>query len=80
VEAWRSRLDAEQVGLIELVTRRGMRRYGYEPDGSGTRPGPALLARYTAAVGMNQARLLREHQKERTTRRHELNPVADATS
>lgn len=50
VEAWRSRLAPWEVGLIELVLRRKLARWGYRPSGDGRRPGPVRLGRYAAAV------------------------------
>jgi len=46
IEAWRTALTPEQIGLIELVTRRAMRRHGYPVSGLGTRPSAALAARF----------------------------------
>jgi hypothetical protein len=49
IGSWREELAPWEVGLIETVLRRPLRRRGYELTGLGTRPTPWLLARYAGA-------------------------------
>lgn len=46
VQAWRSKLEPWEIGLMETVLRRALDRYGYPLTGAGARPSPRLLARY----------------------------------
>lgn len=46
VESWRSGLEPWELGLMETVLRRKLRRWGYPLSGAGTRPSPRLVARY----------------------------------
>jgi hypothetical protein len=48
VRSWESVLTAEEVALVEHVTRRWMKRHGYEPAAGGRRPPRALLRSYRA--------------------------------
>lgn len=46
VDAWRRDLDPPVVALIEAVSRRRMRHYGYQPSKPDCLPAPAALAEY----------------------------------
>ena len=46
VESWRKGLEPWELGLMETVLRRKLKRWDYQLSGDGTRPDPKLLARY----------------------------------
>lgn len=46
VESWRKDLDPWEIGLMETVLRRKLKRWDYPISGAGTRPTPKLVARY----------------------------------
>lgn len=46
VESWRTELDPWELGLMETVVRRKLRRYGYEISGAGPRPSLTAVRRY----------------------------------
>jgi hypothetical protein len=46
VESWRKGLEPWELGLMETVLRRKLRRWGYQLSGEGARPAPKLVARY----------------------------------
>jgi hypothetical protein len=47
VESWRQGLEPWELGLMETVLRRKLKRWGYPISGAGERPSPKLVARYT---------------------------------
>jgi Sulfotransferase family len=55
VASWRTGLDPWELGLMETVLRRKLRRNGYEISGDGKRPNYRLVRRYIA-----ETRRLRE--------------------
>jgi hypothetical protein len=46
VESWRKGLEPWELGLMETVLRRKLRRWDYTLSGDGDRPSPKLVARY----------------------------------
>jgi hypothetical protein len=46
VESWRKGLDPWELGLMETVLRRKLKRWNYPISGAGERPSPKLVARY----------------------------------
>ena len=46
VESWRKGLEPWELGLMETVLRRKLRRWDYTLSGDGARPSPKLVARY----------------------------------
>lgn len=46
VESWRTGLEPWELGLMELVLGRALKRNGYELSGAGKRPTPRLVWRY----------------------------------
>ncbi len=46
VESWRKDLDPWEIGLMETVLRRKLKRWDYPISGAGTRPSPKLVAKY----------------------------------
>lgn len=59
VESWRLGLDAWELGLMETVLRRKLKRWGYELSGAGERPSPRLAAKY-AKVAYDRRHEMRE--------------------
>ena len=46
VESWRKGLDPWELGLMETVLRRKLKRWGYTTSGAGQRPSPKLVAKF----------------------------------
>ena len=46
VEAWRKGLEPWEIGLMETVWRRKLKRWDYPLSGAGERPSPKLVAKY----------------------------------
>jgi hypothetical protein len=46
VESWRTGLEPWEIGLMETVFRRKLKRWGYSISGDGTLPSPKLVAKY----------------------------------
>jgi len=76
VGAWAEGLDAAELGLMEVVNRRRLRRYGYALSGRGERPGPALLARYAGLAGRRRAVLRGRHLGDALDLRRHPVPLA----
>ena len=64
VEAWREGLAPGDLGLVETVLHRGMRRWDHAPSGAGIRPGPVLRARYAADLAARQGAMRRRWLQE----------------
>jgi sulfotransferase family protein len=76
VDAWRTSLTPEEIGLVELVGRNTMRRHGYEVSGIGRRPPAAATA---ACVAELQKRVLGSYRRrtlDAIQRRRDPNPLA----
>lgn len=76
VRGWEDVLGPQEAALVERVTAREMRRYGYEPAAAGERVPPELwwrFARRRAATRLSQARHGARETRLRVTYRH---PVA----
>ena len=46
MEAWRKGLEPWELGLMETVWRRKLKRWDYPLSGEGERPSPKLVAKY----------------------------------
>jgi hypothetical protein len=76
VEAWRSQLEPWETGLIELVLRRKLARWGYQRSGAGRTPGPVRIGRYVvAALKRHLSTRLRWAREARDTARS-TQPIA----
>jgi hypothetical protein len=76
IDAWRAALTPEQIGLIELVCRRAMRRNGYAPSGLGVRPSPALVRSFVKVLWADQRRHVRALCRDAVLRARETQPLA----
>jgi hypothetical protein len=76
VDAWQDALQPWELGLLERVLARPLRRHGYPVSGKGTRPSPWLLARYAKARAIRQAAMQRRWVQERRDARRSMQPVA----
>jgi hypothetical protein len=76
IEAWRSALTPEQIGLVELVCRRAMKRHGYEPSGLGTRPPRALVFEFLQALWRSQSERPMQLLRDAAQRRRDPVPLA----
>lgn len=76
IEAWRTSLSPEQIGLIELVTRRPMRRHGYERSGAGVRPPARLLLAFGKQLRKSVREQRRLARRDAARLRRETQPLA----
>jgi hypothetical protein len=76
VEAWQRELEPRQIGLIELVAGRELRRHGYRLSGAGRRPATPELARYVVEEGSRRGALARDALADWRLRRRLATPVA----
>ena len=80
VEAWRTELTPQEIGLFETVARRALRRNGYEPSGLGSRPSRADLAAYYRETARKLTVIYRERAADAIERRRHPQPLADLGS
>ncbi len=64
VESWREGLEPWELGLMETVLRRKLKRHGYEISGTGERPSPALIKRYAQASFERRSAVRKRWSKE----------------
>jgi hypothetical protein len=76
VESWREELEPWEIGLMELVLGRALRRHGYLPSGAGRRPSPAQLLDYLKASRRMRRRARERWGNEREWDATEHPPVA----
>jgi LPS sulfotransferase NodH len=76
IESWQRELEPWQIGLIELVCGRELRRQGYALSGTGRRPTPRQLASYLADEGRRRYALTRDAVTDWRLRRRLAIPVA----
>jgi hypothetical protein len=77
IEAWRTALDPEEIGLFETVARRPLRRNGYERSGAGSRPSGADLRGYYREWTRRAGVLSKERLTDARLRRAYRQPMAD---
>jgi hypothetical protein len=77
VDAWRSVLDADELGLFEQVAGPALQAEGYELSGTGRRPSAIAVARYRARWAARRASLQRTRLLDAAQRRREQAPLAD---
>jgi hypothetical protein len=81
VSSWRSQLSAEDLGLVETMCRRGLRRNGYELSGEGAAPSLRLRSRYLkSAVWFQVPTRLRWVRESVEARRPGFRVAAELTS
>jgi hypothetical protein len=76
IDAWRTQLTPEEIGLIEWLCGRLMRERGYLPSGLARRPSPALVAKYGFRHARSAARDARIELRDARLRRREPYPLA----
>ncbi|HEY2273248.1 MAG TPA: sulfotransferase [Jatrophihabitantaceae bacterium] len=79
-ERWRTRLQPDQVALIEAVAVDQMRANGYEPSASGEPPSGAARARYRLEYARRYASVHGARAIDRVKRRREKQDVAAVPS
>lgn len=77
IEAWRTVLEPEELGLFETVAGRGLRRNGYELSGAGERPTLSGLAAYYEVLGRRIGSMIKWRLRDAKQRRTEQVPLAD---
>jgi hypothetical protein len=76
VESWRTELEPWELGLMETVVRRKLRRQGYEISGAGRRPTMTELRRYAAVARESRSQWSRRWSYEAREARAATYPVA----
>lgn len=76
VESWRTGLEPWELGLMETVLRRKLKRNGYQISGAGKRPTPKLLHRYARAAMEMRSGLRKRWADEAREARTATHPVA----
>ena len=64
VDSWRQGLEPWELGLMETVLRRKLKRYGYPISGAGRRPSPALVMRYARDAAKRKAEMRKRWAEE----------------
>jgi hypothetical protein len=76
VDSWQGGLEPWEIGLMEVVLRRKLTRWGYELSGAGTPPTPAKVARYAGEALRRQGSMRRRWSQERRAAARSTQPVA----
>ena len=76
VESWRQGLDPWELGLMETVLRRKLRRYRYPISGAGKRPGPKLVATYARDAFERRSAMRKRWSEESREAAEATYPVA----
>jgi Sulfotransferase family len=79
IEAWRTQLSAQEIGLFEFVASSELRRNGYPVSGAGTRPTPVAVAGYHRERLRKLAVMYKERVEDARLRRRDPQPLADLT-
>jgi Sulfotransferase family len=76
VDSWRTRLEPWELGLMETVLRRKLRRNGYELSGAGQRPTMARLLRWVRTTAATQLPVRKRWRREQREADRATYPVA----
>lgn len=76
VQSWQRELAPWEIGLMETVLGRTLRRHGYALSGAGPRPTPRLVAQYAREALVRRAALHRRWLLEAAEARRTLLPLA----
>ncbi len=76
VESWRKGLDPWELGLMETVLRRKLRRWDYALSGAGTRPSPKLVAKYAKDAFERRSSMRKRWAEESREASNATYPVA----
>jgi hypothetical protein len=80
IDAWRTSLTPEQIGLIEWRCGRTMQERGYQPSGLARRPSAQLLGAYGYRHARSAVRDARINMQDALRRRRERVPLAAAVT
>jgi hypothetical protein len=76
VDAWRDDLEPWEIGLLEAVLRRSLRRWDYPLTGAGSMPAPHRLARFAVELGYRHLAMRTRWAAEQRDDRRTDHPVA----
>ena len=76
VESWRKGLDPWELGLMETVLRRKLKRWGYTPSGAGQRPSPKLVAKFAKDAFERRSAMRKRWAEESRDAARTTHPVA----
>lgn len=77
IEAWRTVLEPQELGLFEAVAGRALRRNGYALSGAGERPTIGRLAAYYQVLGRRLGSMAKWRLRDARQRRAEEITLAD---
>lgn len=76
VDSWREDLEPWEIGLMETVLQRKLRRWDYPLSGAGGRPSLWLMSRYAGEAGYRHLAMRAHWAKERRAAARSTQPVA----
>lgn len=76
VDAWRSQLSPEELGLVEFLAGRNLRAHGYTLSGEGRRPRPGALLAYVRDLSRRRISIDKDRVSDWVKRLRESAPVA----
>lgn len=76
VDSWREDLEPWEIGLMETVLQRKLRRWDYPLSGAGGRPSLWLMSRYAGEAGYRHLAMRARWAKERRAAARGTQPVA----
>ncbi len=76
VESWRKGLEPWELGLMETVLRRKLRRYDYAISGAGIRPSPRLVVKYARDAMERRGAMRKRWAEESREATEATHPVA----
>jgi hypothetical protein len=76
VDAWRTSLAPEEIGLVEIVGRNTMRRHGYQVSGIAERPPTTEVLRCLRNIERRTVGMYKRRAADAMQRRRDVNPLA----
>jgi hypothetical protein len=80
IDAWRTTLAPDEIGLVERVLGRGLVERGYELSGAGSAPSTASIAAYHRIRVRRRGGMAAFRLRDAARRRRESAPLADQSA
>lgn len=77
IEAWRTGLTDDELGLFERVAASGLEANGYALSGAGSRPGRLAVADYHRVHALRRANIVAGRARDAVARTRDRTPLAD---